>query len=60
MKSVRSHFGEVEYTAADKQMNHVENGKDGHIRNGPMDEPRVSELKEDSQESSFWNSKSNS
>lgn len=60
MKSVRSHFGEVEYTAADKQMNHVENGKDGHIRNGPMDEPRVSELKEDSQKSSFWNSKSNS
>lgn len=60
MKSARSHFGEVEYTAADKQMNHVENRKDGHIRNGPMDEPCVSELKEDSQKSSFWNSKSNS
>lgn len=59
MKSARSHFGEVEYTAADKQMNHVENGKDGHTRNGPMAEPRVSVLK-DSQERSFWNRKSNS
>lgn len=27
MKSARSHFGEVKYTAADKQMNHVENEK---------------------------------